>query len=394
MINNDNFDLIEFDSTTEINNMLENIKNSLRASVDEDVKTEIAQYQEKIDNLSTKLADTEKNLLLLKAEQTQTSYNKTIADTIFSRVSLKENSLETIFDLIDLLYTKTYKHAKLPDMNPFWWLYVSYYNDRKEIFNLLDAFNIEYPKQITEIILPCEWNETQLDWFLDNISLISCPNSAYFNDNLQYWDWHSAYNFQKHFTKDYIAHGLTLPFQFVLQNPLLNTEKYMEKILNIVNTKQYNYFRLFKIFELQDISENLKYKFFSNINTEIIKKNDLEFFINNIKYMSPACVDLKINGSLSMFLIKYNQNDEYAMSSQAKRDVINEYYEQIYTLILQCIYNGYNLLKCLPYDFQKRYVIDKKDYLKDGDNFIRFLKETNLSDEDKTNAFNYVFCND
>ena len=393
MINNNNFDLIELNTTTEINNMLENIKNSLKASVDEDVKTEIAQYQEKIDSLSTKLADSEKKLLVLTAEQTQTSYNKTIADTIFSRVSLQENSLETIFDLIDLLYTKTYKHSKLPDMNPFWWLYVSYYNDRKEIFSLLDAFNIEYPKQITEIILPCEWNETQLDWFLDNISLISCPNGAYFNDNLQYWDWHSAYNFQTHFKKDYIAHGLTLPFQFVLQNPLLNTEKYMEKILNIVNTQQYNFFRLFKIFELQNISEKLKYKFFSNINTEIIKKDDLEFFIDNIKYMSPAYVDTKINGSLSMFLIKYNQNDKYAMSVQIKIDVINEYYEQIYTLILQCNYNGYNLLKCLPYDFQKRYVIDKKDYLKDGNNFIRFIRETQLSDEDKTNAFDYVFCN-
>ena len=109
--------------------------------------------------------------------------------------------------------------------------------------------------------------------------------------------------------------------------------------------------------------------------------------------MSPAYVDTKINGSLSMFLIKYNQNDKYAMSVQIKIDVINEYYEQIYTLILQCNYNGYNLLKCLPYDFQKRYVIDKKDYLKDGDNFIRFLRETHLSDEDKTNAFDYVFCN-
>ena len=394
MMNNNNFDLIELDTTTEINNMLENIKNSLKASVDEDVKIEIAQYQEKIDNLSTKLADAEKKLLVLTATQTQTSYNKTIADTIFSRVSLQENSLETIFDLIELLYTKTYKHSKLPDMNPFWWLYVSYYNDRKEIFALLDAFNIEYPKQITEIILPCEWNETQLDWFFKNIALISCPNGAYFDNNLQYWDWHSAYNFQKNFKKDYIPHGLTIPFQFVLQNPLLNTEKYMEKILNIVNTKQYNYFRLFKIFELQNISEKLKYKFFSNINTEIIKKDDLEFFIDNIKYMSPAYVDTKINGSLSMFLIKYNQNDKYAMSVQIKIDVINEYYEQIYTLILQCTYNGYNLLKCLPYDFQKRYVIDKKDYLKDGDNFIRFLRETHLSDEDKTNAFDYVFCND
>ena len=110
--------------------------------------------------------------------------------------------------------------------------------------------------------------------------------------------------------------------------------------------------------------------------------------------MSPAYVDPKINGSLSMFLITYNQNDKYAMSVQAKTDVINEYYEQIYTLIVQCTYSGYNLLKCLPYDFQKRYVIDKKDYLKDGDNFIRFLRETNLSDEDKTNAFDYVFCND
>ena len=157
MINN-NFDLIQIDTTTEINNMLENIKNSLKASVDEDVKIEIAQYQEKIDNLSTKLADAEKKLLVLTATQTQTSYNKTIADTIFSRVSLQENSLETIFDLIELLYTKTYKHSKLPDMNPFWWLYVSYYNDRKEIFSLLDSFNIKYPKQITEIILPFECN--------------------------------------------------------------------------------------------------------------------------------------------------------------------------------------------------------------------------------------------
>ena len=104
-----------------------------------------------------------------------------------------------------------------------------FYNNRDTIISILDYFNINYPENINNFKLPCDWNEEELDYFMKAMPYNVNCNDCVFKDNLQFW-YSTALLSVKDQCINRPSNYTKIPWQFVLRNPLLRKSKYLVKI--------------------------------------------------------------------------------------------------------------------------------------------------------------------
>jgi hypothetical protein len=186
------------------------------------------------------------------------------------------------------------------DEIPLWFkLLVAYYEDKENLFILMDLFDIQYPDVAKNIKMPYDYNEKELDLIFKYMGKMYVCNGCIYDDNIGFWyrEFRSAnFNLEELFKK---SSYVEIPWQLLLKNKLLSTDKYFEKILNSLKKKESHAHYFFTIQTYQPISieqssQMAKYlpksnlydvhKEFINNNKDIIKNNqDLaEFFIDNI----------------------------------------------------------------------------------------------------------------
>lgn len=324
----------------EFNEKIEEFKNYLIESTQSSATSEIAKLNDKNEKLRQ-----ENRMLSNKNNELQKRLKTSVQNDISSQILSKYISECNIYDIIEVLFHKTFDEntCEVPE---FWSTYVNYYNDRKEIILLLRSVGVEMPDKLEDIVLPHEWNEELLDKFFDTMySHYNCNGTTY-KDNLRFWTYQmAAHPFDTKFFSCYDE----IPWQFLLRNPLLNSKKYAKKIAKEMNKGDYGvYFS--KICDYQELSQDV-----------------LQTIIDNLELVN--------NEKVANFLIEHIS----LVTNEKKLD-------KLYSTLVNK-YGGVKYILQMPQKYQILYAKS----LSSTEKMIEFLKLTKLSKEKKMELLGDVF---
>lgn len=331
---------------SEFDSKVEELKDYLRVSVKGETQSKI----ERLESENNRLR--EENKTLREKNKTVENENKTFAtDDMITKLITKRISKENVYKLIEILFEKTFDEKPHRDCPDFWLTYVNYYNNRTEILSLLRYTGIEIPSELDEIVLPHEWNEELLDKFFDTMYNNGNCNGEIYKDNLRFWNYKMAAN---PFKENRYSSCSEIPWQFVLRNPLLNTEKYALKIIEEMN-KKYN-------------SNGLK--FWRICQYQELDKNILQMIVDGIE----AREDIKKDVLVDFF--------EEHIDMVTQKDKLDFLYP-----IFEKKWRGEEAILKMPKEYQIRYAKS----LERADKKIEFLNRTQLTKEEKTEIVSEVF---
>jgi hypothetical protein len=139
-------------------------------------------------------------------------------------------------------------------------LLVTYYRDKDRLFTLMDMFDIEYPFWLRSFRLPQDYNEDELDLIFDHIGKMYVCNSCIFKGNIGfYYQTHRRYagDLKEAFTKESYVE---IPWNLFLKNPLLTTDKYFSKIVDLLKNGRRHSEYFFRIQDYQELTEEQVYE--------------------------------------------------------------------------------------------------------------------------------------
>lgn len=336
------YDEEEFYKPSEFEEKIDELKDYLRNSVKQEIqdqvqilKTQNERLQKENKDLRNKNKSFEKeNMDLLNTNHVL----KILTDTI-----TKDN----VYKVIQAIFPKTFNEDTY-ECSEIWATYVNYYNNRKDVISLLKYVNIEVPSELESVVLPHEWSGDLLDKFFNTMYRhVNCNGNTY-EKNLKYWSYKSAKN---PFPDSSYSSYDEIPWQFVLRNPLLNSEKYALKIAEEMS-KGYNGLKFEKICSYQSLDQKV-----------------LQIIIDKIE------VKEKSDKSIFDFLMDHIE----LISDKKKLDII---YPEI-----ERRWHCYDTVLKMPKEYQIRYAKS----INSTERKIEFLNETTLSKEEKTQIVGGIF---
>lgn len=264
------------------NDFFGNINNAIEEEVirrTEDLQRELTKtterlvhYREKYESLKDKHEVVEKDYEKLKELNI-------VLDTF------NKDNVEGLFELLNL---KTTKHIDFDGMDtekiPLWFKMLTlYYPDKEKVLSILDIFDEKYPKWAKTFKLPFDYNEDELDKILNNLGKMYVTNGKHFSSNMGFFYSDiriSEGNIIKRLSRvSYVA----MPWNLFLQNPLLTTEKYMNKIEELLSNKGYDSIEnnFYAIQKYQDINpefvdilaRNISHHRYSDTKKQFLNKN-------------------------------------------------------------------------------------------------------------------------
>lgn len=339
-------DFDDYYEPSEFDSKVEELKDYLRESVKGETQSKI----ERLESENNRLR--EENKTLEEKNKTVENENKTFAtDDMITKLITKRISKENVYKLIEILFEKTFNENSHRDCPDFWLTYVNYYNDRNEVLALLRYADVEIPSELDEIILPHEWNESLLDKFFDAMYNNGNCNGETYQDNLRFWNYKMAAN---PFKENRYSSCSEIPWQFVLRNPLLNTEKYALKIIEEMNKKyNSNGLKFWRICQYQELDKDILQMIIDGIEVrEDIKKDVLvDFFEEHIE------------------MVTQKEKLDFLYPIFAKK------------------WKGEEAILKMPKEYQIRYAKS----LERADKKIEFLNKTQLTKEEKTEIISEMF---
>ena len=262
--------------------------NNVKSEVDE-IMTRNAQLTEE----NEKLRKQSKSFENIAIERTK-SLND--SGTVLKMLKYLKNSLddEKVYSLFDLMFEKDFEED-LYEV-PLWLgILTQYYSHKDEAIEFLRLLDVKLPDKIENFRLPIDWTEQELDVFFDTMhNHVNC-NGCVYEENLRFWGKCSLISVEDQCKKTYYDE---IPWQYVLRNPLLKKEKYLEQIgKHMISTISSNWSKFSKIDEylelepkeLKIIFDNLNYQLWANkdknITNFILRHIDLidnENFLNKV----------------------------------------------------------------------------------------------------------------
>ncbi|WP_165571668.1 hypothetical protein, partial [Cytobacillus praedii] len=133
--------------------------------------------------------------------------------------------------------------------------------------------------------LPIDYGEKELDLIFDRLGKMYVCNNEIFSNNMGfYWQYQSRFkgNLNELFNRESYVE---IPWNLLLQNPLLTTEKYFNKIIDALSSKQSHSEYFFMIQNYQELNEDqinkmaeyLPTKNFYSYHNFFIEKNKVIF---------------------------------------------------------------------------------------------------------------------
>jgi len=161
-------------------------------------------------------------------------------------------------------------------------LIINYYSIKDKIIALLKSCNIDVPDKAYNFRLPLDWTEEELDIFFDTMANHYVCNGCIYSENIGFWYrerlWDKPIENCRHNYSE-------IPWQFVLRNPLLNSDKYVVKIAEAIN-KGGNGTYFAKIFDYQKLNDEYIKYLVNNINYPKEGKGEVyKFLIGNIQFI-------------------------------------------------------------------------------------------------------------
>lgn len=325
---------------TEFNEKFEELKNCLIESVQSDTSNEIKRLSSENRELKKEIKRLSEQNDELKKENKTINTNDNVMRIVANQVS-EGNACR----LIESLFVKTFDENTY-DTPLFWSIYVNYYDNRKDVILLLRFAGVKIPVELEDIVLPHEWNEELLDKFFDTMYAHYNCNGETYENNLRFW----RYDIAAHpFDTKYFTCYDEIPWQFVLRNPLLNSQKYAVKIAKEMNKGGHGiYFS--KICDYQELSLDVLQTIISNLKVPqypIIA----DFLINHIELVT----DKKVLDNLYLKLVD--------------------------------TYDGIKDILRMPEEYQEKYVKS----LSRPEKMIDFLNKTKFSKEKKMRLLGNIF---
>lgn len=312
---------------SEFDEKVEEFKDYLRESVKKETL-------DQIDRLTKENKRLKDNISALKKENKELEDRNKLSITSDIITSLIVNNIGThnIYRIIEILFPKTFDERLTGDCPLFWLTYVNYYDNRKDVIALLRFAGIKVPDELDDIILPHEWNEELLDKFFDTMYAHYNCNGTMYEDNLQFWDYKMAAH---PFDTNYFSCYDEVPWQFVLRNPLLNSQKYAVKIAQEMNKGQHGLF-FSNICEYQELSQETLQAIVDNLDmTNMTNKKALvDFLIAHIELVKD---EKKLNKLYSVIESKY-RGEDYILQMPKK-------YQMKYAKSLNDINKRFNFLQ-------------------------------------------------
>lgn len=216
---------------------MEKIYEVIQKEVEERVEKEKVHIQEENTKLKQKnqllqeqLQESKQKITELEKDQKKTVDTNMIYDMLGKGDSEK---LSILLQASSLCHSPIRWEGMDVEKIPHWFkLLCEYYEDRETLFQLMDMFEIEYPRWAKVYKMPYDYNEEELALFITHAQLHGLPNGSYFNSNMGFfWRYVKVYegDSYKLVTKD-----TDIPWQFVLQNPLFQTELIFNMILDVI----------------------------------------------------------------------------------------------------------------------------------------------------------------
>lgn len=327
-------------NNTEFNEKFEELKNYLIDSAQSDTSNEIKRLSSENRELRKEIKK-----LLEKNDELQKKNKTVVENDKVTQIITNQISEENVYRLIESLFVKTFDENTY-DVPLFWSIYVNFYNNRKDVISLLRFAGVKIPDELESIVLPHEWDERLLDKFFDTMySHYNCNGETYEN-NLRFW----TYSMAAHpFDQKYFSCYDEIPWQFVLRNPLLNSQKYAVKIAEEIN-KDGNGVYFSKICHYQELSPDVLQTIISNLKAPQ-RPIITDFLIDNIELVT----DKKVLNNLYLTLV-----DKYG---------------------------GTKYILQMPEEYQKKYVKS----LDNPKKMINFLNMTKFSKEKKMELLGNIF---
>lgn len=169
---------------------------------------------------------------------------------------INKDNIEEVISRLQLNYIDINFNGMDSERIPVWFkLVCTYYNDKEKLFTLMDMFNIEYPHWAKSFKMPFDYNEEYLDLVFEHLGKMYVCNGEIFNNNMGFFfqyqnkysgDLNSLFN-----SESYVE----IPWNLLLQSPLLTTEKYFDKIIDALKNKRSHSEYFFKIQDYQELTD-------------------------------------------------------------------------------------------------------------------------------------------
>jgi hypothetical protein len=202
----------------------------------------------------------------------------------------------------------------------------------------MDMFNIQYPEWAKEYKMPYEYNQEEIDIFLNTIHNHYVCNGCILKDNIGFFYTEFARN--KFNVKECLKHSYSeLPWQLILRNPLLVEEKNFNKILRLLKKKETHSQYFYAISKYQEISKEQALEMF-----KCLPKGELFDFH-------------KIFVSKNVFLLRENVE----LATMFKDKISNNKYSQFYFTSYPLEYQVEYIKNCKYSYYEKLELIKKMD---------------------------------
>ncbi|MFB5758899.1 hypothetical protein [Paenibacillus medicaginis] len=224
----------------------------------------------------------------LKKKQGQTE------DFLIFQSLINESNITALLSSLKLKQTDISFDGMHDECIPVWFKLVCwYYEDRERLFRLFDLFAIPYPSWARKFKLPFDYNENELDLIFEKLGRMYVCNGCLFSGNMGFF--YKEISRHKGDLSDLLTKSSysEIPWNLLLQNKLLVTDKFFNKIIDSLSKGATNSTYFFRIQDYQQISEDQVVSMFNYLPKGNFYDDHKRFIENNKKIikMKPELAD-------------------------------------------------------------------------------------------------------
>ena len=247
-----------------------------------EIKHENEYLKQENELLKAALSKAERNLRDTNKNIEEFSLMEILVNRIKNTIENADDKKDRIYTFLNCIFKKDYEEDVTD--TPLWiGALTQFYSNKETVLKILRMFHVDLPKNVENFRLPIDWDEKELDMFFDTIyNHVNC-NGCTFDRNLRFWGRGSLSDAE---TQCYQSNYSEIPWQYVLRNPLLKKEKYLEQIGKNAYASC-NWKNFYKIQCYLDLTEKEIKIILNNIDYTKLKNNDevAAFVLNNLKYI-------------------------------------------------------------------------------------------------------------
>lgn len=311
---------------SKVDELLKEFSDKCKEVLIDNVNSEIGAIKSDNEYLSAENKKLQKALKIAEKELGDIKKNDAGAQLMSSFIkNLDPSNDEQIYKFLSTMFESDYTESTYGV--PLWLgAMTNYYSHKGEVLQLLKVIGCKLPDGVETFRLPCDWNDDELQIFLDTMyNHVNC-NGCTYQDNLRFWSPTALDSVYYMCNKCYSE----IPWQFVLRNPLLKQEKFLKQIGRHMLDKCNNWYCFNMIEEYLELTND-----------------EIKIILDNLELQ----VWTKKNESVSKFILRHIdcvENEQFLSK-------IYEFYHDSYE------FQYHNTIFKMPWKYVVRWFSEHKD---------------------------------